>query len=528
MTCHYEAPIQPQPQQPPLPPRSIFYMYAGSDSRETTPSKVCAMTFPMEDYDETPDRIRLLSIQQPQHDDHFLPSTAPHASHPNSQSTMRRSSSAGAIHTMIASTLARRVGRLYAASTAIILISVVVLLLVDAREYRTRPDFTAFYSAAVVVICTVWMSTQQIYRQLTHWFMPDVQKFVVRILWMVPLFSIQSWCSLRFKDSRIYIDAVRDLYEAFVIQSFVYYLIELLGGEDSLIAKLRANDPHHSQHQSVFSLFFGSWEMGRPFLLYCKYGVLQYVVLKCICTIATVILEEFGLYGEGSYSFASGYLYISTVINISQCWALYCLIKLFHATADDLRSPKNWHPLGKFLCVKGVVFFTWWQSLGIFFLKANGIIGGLGNWDADEVANGLQDYLISVEMLGFAVAHGITFTEKEYLPAGYGDHADEDGMGRHFSGTDNDRVGLLSFREEMEYRENNEAGGGEEYQPPTIRTLHSRGNVSDAFWSATLPKEALDDIRRLRKGVSNQVQGGDLDDRGLIISMTVMDEAEVI
>ena len=256
------------------------------------------MTVPLDDeYDETPDRIRLLSMQQQsEHDDHYLPSTAPHSS------TMRRSSSAGAIHTMIASTLARRVGQLYAASSALALISVVVLLLVDAaREYRTRPDFTAFYSAAVVVICTVWMSTQQIYRQLTHWFMPDVQKFVVRILWMVPLFSIQSWCSLRFHDSRIYIDAVRDLYEAFVIQSFVYYLIELLGGEDSLIAKLRAKDPHHSHHQSVFSLFFGSWDMGRPFMLHCKYGVLQYVVLKCICTIATVILEEFGLYGEGTY-----------------------------------------------------------------------------------------------------------------------------------------------------------------------------------------------------------------------------------
>jgi len=483
------------------------------------------MTVPLDDeYDETPDRIRLLSMQQQsEHDDNYLPSTAPHSS------TMRRSSSAGAIHTMIASTLARRVGQLYAASSAIALISVVVLLLVDAaREYRTRPDFTAFYSAAVIVICTVWMSTQQIYRQLSNWFQPDVQKFVVRILWMVPLYSIQSWCSLRFHDSRIYIDAVRDLYEAFVIQSFVYYLIELLGGEDSLIAKLRAKDPHHSHHQSVFSLFFGSWEMGRPFMLHCKYGVLQYVVLKCICTIAMVILEEFGLYGEGTYSFAAGYLYISTVINISQCWALYCLIKLFHATADDLRSPKNWHPLGKFLCVKGVVFFTWWQSLGIFFLKANGIIGSLGDWDADDVANGIQDYLICVEMLGFAVAHGITFTEKEYLPAGYGDNnGDESGTGGMLSGGDDTRRGLLSSHEEMEYRENN---GDGEYQAPTIRTLHSRGNVSDAFWSATLPKEALDDIRRLRKGVSSsQVEGGEeFDDRGLIMSMTVMDHAEVI
>ena len=46
---------------------------------------------------------------------------------------------------------------------------------------------------------------------------------------MVPIYSIQSWLSLRFHGGRIYIDLLRDLYEAYVIQSFLYYLMELLG-----------------------------------------------------------------------------------------------------------------------------------------------------------------------------------------------------------------------------------------------------------------------------------------------------------
>lgn len=94
---------------------------------------------------------------------------------------------------------------------------------------KKRPDFAAFYSAGAFVLITVAMSSKLIYNHLTNWYMPDVQKYVVRILYMVPIYSIQSWLSLRFHNARIYIDTLRDLYEAYVIQSFLYYLMELLG-----------------------------------------------------------------------------------------------------------------------------------------------------------------------------------------------------------------------------------------------------------------------------------------------------------
>ena len=68
---------------------------------------------------------------------------------------------------------------------------------------------------------------------------------------MVPLYSVQSWLSLRFRDSRLYIDCIRDLYEAFVIASFVYYLIELLGGQEALVRTFRQKareDPDRAHH----------------------------------------------------------------------------------------------------------------------------------------------------------------------------------------------------------------------------------------------------------------------------------------
>jgi len=131
---------------------------------------------------------------------------------------------------------------------------------------KARPDFAAFYSAGAFVLITLVMSLKLIYNHLTHWYMPDVQKYVVRILWMVPLYAVQSWLSLRFRNARIYIDTLRDLYEAYVIQSFLYFLMELLGGEDTLVQILQEKDSHYGIHLSLLRFFIPPWEMGFEFV----------------------------------------------------------------------------------------------------------------------------------------------------------------------------------------------------------------------------------------------------------------------
>jgi hypothetical protein len=334
--------------------------------------------------------------------------------------------------------LMKRIGNLLAvSSTAISLLIIFPLLLhlaiSDARA--GMKSSAAFYSAASYVTITLALSIRGILSHLHNWYAPDVQKFVVRILFMVPLYSVQSWLGLRFHGpAHIYIVTVRELYEAYVIQSFVYYLIELLGGEDRLIDILGRKDAtlgiHHPQviTQYIFWLpIHKSWNMGIEFLHNIKHGVLQYVVIKtCLTLLTTFVLLPLGLYGEGSFTFTSAYVYVTAILEMSVLYAMYCLVKLFHAIKSDLRHPINWHPIGKFLCVKGVIFFTFWQDVGINFLKSHNIIGNVGNWSGDEVAGGVVDYLICVEMVFFSIAHLFTFTYKEYLPEGMIDTAAAD------------------------------------------------------------------------------------------------------
>jgi len=399
----------------------------------------------------------------------------------------------------------RKIGTYLASGTLMVMILLVPTIIYRALSDR-KLDIAAWHSALIMVGGTLILSVRLIYLHFTHWYMPGVQKYVVRIILMVPLYAVQSWLSLRFHHARIYIDTIRDLYEAFVIASFVYYLIELLGGEEAMVQILHQKvriDPslnnHLGHHAFPLSLVLEPWNLGVEFMLQCKHGVLQYVVAKTAFTILTYIFQSLGMYGEGEFVWTSPYPYLAFLMNISVMYALYSLVKLFHAVHDELRHPIDWHPLGKFLCVKGVVFFTWWQGVLIFYLKAHGIIDDIGSWTGEDVANGLIDYCICVEMVGFAIAHSFTFTYKEYLPStveeAIVDYREVQQLSCHDSGSSS-----------IEDNNNNDEGSlgesqGFSYHPPEM--LARPMKFKDAFWSSTLPSETLHDIRRLQNGVNH-------------------------
>lgn len=289
---------------------------------------------------------------------------------------------------------------------------------------------------------------------------------------MIPVYAIQSYLSLLIFQDRIFFDTIRDLYEAFVIASFVYLMIELMGGENAMAEVLATKDEHYGEHPFFFNWFMEPWKMGEQYLFECKYGALQYVVFKVLAAVLIAILEPLGLYGEGSFNPKYGYVYISLVIDVSQTYALYALVKILHATHEDLASPVNWNPIGKAACVKLVVFFTWWQGVIISFLEAEGIIHDIGNWDADHVAVSFQDYLIIIEMFFFAIAHSFTYPYQEFLRPDNKEFGDD--VGYDFD--------------------------GDAYVSSSAVGAPMR--ISKALWKSSVPKETFHDINRLKNGIS--------------------------
>ena len=94
----------------------------------------------------------------------------------------------------------------------------------------------------------------------------------------------------------------------------------------------------------------------------------QFVIIRPVFSILLCILELLGMHTPPlSYVFP-------VIFNISVYLAIYALLQFYHAFAEEL-APHN--PLGKFLCIKGVVFFAFWQVSYIG-------VGGCRGWNRTQ------------------------------------------------------------------------------------------------------------------------------------------------
>lgn len=92
---------------------------------------------------------------------------------------------------------------------------------------------------------------------------------------------------------------------------------------------------------------------------------------------------------------------VSIAYNLSVSLALYSLILFYRATSFSLTP---FRPLPKFLCVKGILFATFWQGFIVSILVAMGWIKSV-RFDQEVLGIAIQDTTICLEMPGFALLH---------------------------------------------------------------------------------------------------------------------------
>ncbi|EPQ28518.1 uncharacterized protein PFL1_03821 [Pseudozyma flocculosa PF-1] len=276
---------------------------------------------------------------------------------------------------------------------------------------RSLPNALLIVSTLSALFATLF-SFYLIWKQLKNYRKPTLQRYVVRLLVMVPIYSIASIISLYSLNLADVIDLIRDLYEAFVIYCFFNLLIEYLGGERSTIILLHGRRPQ--DHIFPINLFLHPMDASDPYtFLALKRGVLQYVQIKPILAILTVLLKSIGKYGDGKISPSNGYTWISFTYNVSVFLSLYCLGMFWKCLNADLAP---FRVTSKFLCVKGIIFFSFWQGLGISILVAAGLIRKIGPVaDPEYISLAVQDFMICLEMPIFALGHAYAFSHKDYV-----------------------------------------------------------------------------------------------------------------
>ena len=271
------------------------------------------------------------------------------------------------------------------------------------------------YDSAVIIagLCTivsVSLSLHLIRSHLRNYVKPQRQRYVIRILWMVPIYAVESFLSLCFIRVAILFEVPRDCYESYVIYNFVALLIDYMGGEEAAQAFFAAQPPQ--RHWWPFG-WLGDHDMS-VFLATCRLCTLQYSLVRPMTAVCTLVLYFTGDYDDADLRVSKSYLWIMLLNNSSVTLALYYLIYFYHASLPCAPLQKG-KPLAKFLAVKAVVFFCFWQYCVISILVALGIVRRqLSHRDSDATTTGLNDFVVCVEMAIFAVVHIGVFGWREH------------------------------------------------------------------------------------------------------------------
>lgn len=143
-----------------------------------------------------------------------------------------------------------------------------------------------------------------------------------------------------------------------------------------------------------------------------KRGILQYTWLKPILAVISIAMKATDTYQEGYLGLTSGYLWTGIVYNMSVTISLYSLAIFWVCLHDDLTP---FRPVPKFLCIKLVIFASYWQGFFLSILQWLGALSnGVAGYTPDNLAAAIQDSLICFEMPIFAVAHWYGFSWHDY------------------------------------------------------------------------------------------------------------------
>ncbi|XP_031485129.1 uncharacterized protein LOC116254135 isoform X4 [Nymphaea colorata] len=311
----------------------------------------------------------------------------------------------------------------------------------------------AFPCTIVAVGLAVW----HIYRHLVNYTEPTYQRYIVRIIFMVPLvaskfstghttaivdfirvravyasslgpvskhkwresskltslhfqvYALMSFMSLVLNDKSIYFNSLREVYEAWVIYNFLSLCLAWVGGPSAVVLSLNGRVLKPSWY--LMTCCLPAIPLDGRFIRRCKQGALQFVILKPILVAITFVLYAKGKYEDGNFSAKEAYLYITIIYTVSYSMALYALA-LFYVACRDLLRPFN--PVPKFILIKSVVFLTYWQGVLVFLAARSRFI------KSAEKAADFQNFIICVEMLAAAVGHLYAFPYKEYAGANIG------------------------------------------------------------------------------------------------------------
>ncbi len=248
------------------------------------------------------------------------------------------------------------------------------------------------------------------------------KKHVLKILLMVPVYSVTSLIALFFPRSTGLLGVLRSVVESRAIYAYVCMMLDLLGGFDRAAVNIQAISPQGK--------FYGVPPFGCCFRPCCPVvSMNRELVARCrtfavqaVYAIPTLAYLHLWIELERATSRSEAYNVAVIVVQVLEVLtvmvAFYGMMILFFACRARIESYK---PAKKMLSIKLVLFIGVVQSIVVSFVITETKSGSEGLFDESYTVTAWTNFLLCLESAPLAWLMRASYPERELYMAQEGD-----------------------------------------------------------------------------------------------------------
>ncbi|KAI5857952.1 organic solute transporter Ostalpha-domain-containing protein [Tricharina praecox] len=275
----------------------------------------------------------------------------------------------------------------------------------------------------ICIACTLIstaFSLYLIYKHASNYTNRNEQRQIIRILFMVPIYSVTTMFSYVWYWHAVYWQVARDCYEAFAIASFFtlmcFFIAPDLRRQKEYFATMVVN-PWPWPASWINKCASGKMRQPRSGLTWFNIVwicIFQYCFIRVATTIIATATQATGHYCEDSAHPAFAHFWMVFFNCIAVTIAMYMLIA-FYMNLKTALAPNR--PLLKLLCIKLVIFFCFWQMVVFDLLTSANIVKPSKKISPGDISIGFNALLVCFEMIIFSILHLFAFPYAPYQVA---------------------------------------------------------------------------------------------------------------
>ncbi|KAH3765028.1 transmembrane protein 184C [Pelomyxa schiedti] len=250
---------------------------------------------------------------------------------------------------------------------------------------------------AVLVAISLVPSCILIALHLVCYVQPLVQRFIVRLILIVPVFGVFGYFSFLFVKAGLWLAIFKDLYEAYSLYVFYCLLVSWCGDVKCLTSCLANKIPPKTKVLPCIKI---TTPPMRNLVMAVRITILQFLVIKPLLTFIAAVLESQEKLGKVQLAFR--------IIDILSFVAAMMALLLFYRAISPCLEGLN--AMGIFLWLKGFLLLVVVQEFIVNLLVQFRFIHPWDGLDPPNRGERLNDFLIFLELILFSFAAFFVFT----------------------------------------------------------------------------------------------------------------------